>query len=107
MKTTRTRAEVVDECADAVAACWNHYGSHEKPLTGDQISRIRRVLDDNLPVRLNTKNWETSAKAQKERYDSEPDEETKEKKATSLADGYCTGEDMDAMHDALDEIFGK
>jgi len=56
---SKPRNEVVAECANQVAACWNHYS--DRPLTSDKQVEIEQALDKLLPNKISTKHWQQYA----------------------------------------------
>lgn len=67
MKNQRTREEVLKECATAAAGCWNHYSDQQ--LSKEAIDRIAIALAEELPVTIETKQWQAyAAEQQKRRY---------------------------------------
>ena len=51
-----SRDEVVRQCANAVAGCWNHYS--DKRLNPLQLRRLEAILADNLPEEISTLGWQ-------------------------------------------------
>jgi hypothetical protein len=53
------RRRIVTECANAVAACFNHYS--DTPLDPETVAEIKTLLDNNLPQRVTTEHWQQYA----------------------------------------------
>jgi len=67
--STISRAEIILECATAVAACWNHYS--DIPLTKEVIDNITYHLTDYLPRVVSTDRWQEYANEYKEYVESQ------------------------------------
>lgn len=61
---TITRARIVAECAQMVAACFNHYADDQ--LSEDAVERIKAAIDENLPDQIATNHWQAYAQQQAE-----------------------------------------
>lgn len=69
---TKTREEIVSECAIAVASCWGHYSN--TPLNADDRNKIKRKLNLLLPPEVEITQWQACADA----YDKEMSEQEEE-----------------------------
>lgn len=59
----KKREEVIQECANMVIACWQHYA--DIPLVpGEHNLEIEAALKDILPERITTWDWRTAAMTQ-------------------------------------------
>lgn len=58
-KPTKTRREVIVECAQAVQACWQHYCDQRIGPTG--LDLIRQSLEGVLPSDITTDAWSSYA----------------------------------------------
>lgn len=50
MPKTKTRQDVIDECAGAVVACFNHYA--DEPIGAREKKAIAKVLAKALPLEV-------------------------------------------------------
>lgn len=57
---TKTRSEIVNECVNALVACFNYYS--DEPLSQENIDEIAVHVRQNLPVAIRTKRWEGIAR---------------------------------------------
>lgn len=58
---TRTREEIVTECRNAVASCWNYYNDNDRRLDDTTMAEIKAVLSQNLPSTVKTGDWQKYA----------------------------------------------
>lgn len=65
----KPRKEIVTECVNAVAACWNHYCDNK--LEASMIQQIEETLDGLLLSEVQTKSWDAYAQHYQEMLDEE------------------------------------
>ena len=65
----KTRKEIVQECAQAAAACWNHYA--DEPLDQTHRGWLLYAVDANMPQSVSTKDWQAYADEQDRLRESE------------------------------------
>lgn len=70
MRTTRTRQQVIAECANMVAACWNHYV--DEPISAGTVENIQSKLMDLIPGELSTARWSEYATQKEKEYAADP-----------------------------------
>ncbi len=56
---TKTRKDIVKECAQAAQACWQHYA--DQYLDSAVITLIEQSLDSLLPEKITTDKWSAYA----------------------------------------------
>lgn len=81
----KTRKEIVQECAKAATACWNHYA--DEPLSQAQAHRLLWVVDETMPQSVSTEDWQAYADEQdRRRMESECMEAHQEGRSRPLQD---------------------
>ena len=65
----KTRKEIVQECVQAATACWNHYA--DEPVTERQKDRLLFAIDEKMPQRVSTKEWQAYADEQDRRREED------------------------------------
>lgn len=55
----KSREEIVEECASAARACFNHYS--DESLTDDEAAAVAEALDELLPQSVSTEEWQEAA----------------------------------------------
>ena len=60
MKTTRTRENLVKECAIAAIGCFNHYV--DDPMSSSDREQMEGAIDSVLPENFTTFDWTKYAK---------------------------------------------
>lgn len=65
----KTRKEIIRECVQAATACWNHYA--DESLNQHHQDRLLFAIDEKMPQRVSTKDWQAYADEQDRRMESE------------------------------------
>lgn len=65
----KTRKEIVRECAQAAAACWNHYA--DESLNQTHRDRLLWVVDQTMPQSVTTEEWQAYADEQDRRREED------------------------------------
>lgn len=73
MAKTKTREDIVQECANAVVACFNYYS--DVPLHARDVKKLVKVLNRELPVDFTAQGYDARVAA----YEAEHAEELAEK----------------------------
>ena len=68
----KSREQIVQECADAATACYQHYS--DNPLSQEARAAIRKTIDDALPEEISTKTWGRYADEKQAEYEAENDD---------------------------------
>lgn len=77
MSNTKTREELIHECANAAIGCWQHYC--DRPLSDMRKALVSHCLDVELPHHFSTKEWTACAdQRDKELAEEEMEDETPE-----------------------------
>ncbi|KKN88411.1 hypothetical protein LCGC14_0249740 [marine sediment metagenome] len=77
MSNTKTREEIVKECANAAIGCWEHYC--DRPLSDIRKALIETRIDVEFPHSFSTVNWTAYAdQRDKELAEEELQDETPE-----------------------------
>lgn len=71
----KTREDIVNECAGAVAACFNHYS--DVPLHARDVKKLAKLLDRELPEDFTAQAYDARVAA----YEAEHAGELAEKEA--------------------------
>ena len=64
----KTREEIVRECAQVAAACWNHYA--DKSLNWVHQDRLVWIIDETMPQSVSTEDWQAYADEQDRRMEA-------------------------------------
>lgn len=59
MPQTKTREDIVNECAGAVARCFDHYSDY--PLGARETKKLAKLLAKELPLEISVVEWERRA----------------------------------------------
>ena len=70
---SKTREEIVRECAEAVASCWVHYS--DECLTQLCVKQVERYLLEVLPESVSTEQWEAYAEQYRKEVEESEEEE--------------------------------
>jgi hypothetical protein len=80
----KTQQEIILECAQAAAACWNHYS--DEPLNRAQRDRLEWAVRTVMPQSVSTKDWQAAADERARRMEAECIEAHKEGRSRPLQD---------------------
>ena len=70
--TTKTRKQIIDECATAATACFNHYSDHQ--LSNETRFEVEKALDRMLPDQIATDGWQEYSRLYQSRVEAEAKE---------------------------------
>lgn len=69
MPKTKTRQDVIDECAGAVVACFNHYA--DEPIGAREKKAIAKALAKALPLEVSMAGYDKRVAAYEAQYDEQ------------------------------------